>query len=255
MKDETQTLPDDPALLKQMLLDERLKIIELTEQYQHLLEQFRLAQQKRFGASSEGHPGQGELFNEAEAELEQPEPEEKPTTSPRKQPKRKPLPKDLPREVVVHDIPEEDKVCACCNGALHKIGEDKSEKLEFIPAQVKVIEHIRPKYACRACENDGTQNKIKQAPVPASIIPKGYATPSLLSQIITSKYQYGLPLYRQESMFKQYGIDLSRKTMAQWMIKSQLALQILYERLREILLQQTVLQADDRFIRNEFGQL
>jgi transposase len=146
---------------------------------------------------------------------------------------------------VVHDIPEEDKVCACCNGELHKIGEDKSEKLEFIPAQVKVIEHVRPKYACRACEKDGTQNKIKQAPVPASIIPKGYATPSLLSQIITSKYQYGLPLYRQEAMFKQYGIDLSRKTMAQWMIKSQLALQILYERLREILLQQSVIQADE----------
>jgi hypothetical protein len=67
----------------------------------------------------------------------------------------------------------------------------------------------------------------------------------LISQIIISKYQYGLPLYRQESMFRQYGIDLSRKTMAEWMIKSQLALQILYERLREILLQQSVIQADE----------
>jgi transposase len=236
-------LPNDVEQLKQIILRQQSRL-------NYLEEQFRLAQQNRFGASSEGHPGQGELFNEAEAELETPEPEqaapeEKPTTSPRKQPKRKPLPKNLPREVVVHDIPEEDKVCACCNGALHKIGEDKSEKVEFIPAQVKVIEHIRPKYACRACEKDGTQNRIKQAPVPPSIIPKGYATPSLLSQIITSKYQYGLPLYRQEAMFKQYGIDLSRKTMAQWMIKSQLALQILYERLREILLQQSVIQADE----------
>lgn len=236
-------LPNDVEQLKQIILRQQSRL-------NYLEEQFRLAQQKRFGVSSEGHPGQGELFNEAETELETPEPkqaapEEEPTKSPRKQPKRKPLPKDLPREVVVHDIPEEDKVCVCCNGALHKIGEDKSEKLEFIPAQVKVIEHIRPKYACRACEKNGTENTIKQAPVPASIIPKGYATPSLLSQIITSKYQYGLPLYRQESMFKQYGIDLSRKTMAQWMIKSQLALQILYERLREILLQQSVIQADE----------
>jgi len=209
-----------------------------------LEEQFRLAQQKRFGASSEGHPGQGELFNEAEAEVEHPEPRQTDPVT-RNRPKRKPLPKDLPREVVVIDIADEDKVCACCNGELHKIGEDKSEKLEFIPAKVKVIETVRPKYACRACEKVGTQNKIKQAPVPVSIIPKSYATPSLLSQIITSKYQYGLPLYRQESMFKQYGIDLSRKTMAQWMIKSQLALQILYERLREILLQQSVIQADE----------
>jgi len=232
---------------QQRITELERQLEQLQNRNQFLEEQFRLAQQKRFGTSSEGHPGQGELFNEAEAELEQPEPEPKdePITPRRKQPKRKPLPKELPREVVVHDIPEEDKVCACCNGELHKIGEDKSEKLEFIPAQVKVIEHVRPKYACRACEKDGTQNKIKQTPMPASIIPKGYATPSLLSQIITSKYQYGLPLYRLESMFKPCGIDLNRKTMAQWMIKSQLALQILYERLREILLQQSVIQADE----------
>jgi transposase len=231
-------LPNDIEQLKQIVLRQQSRL-------NYLEEQFRLAQHKQFGGSSEGHPGQGELFNEAEAEVEQPEAEEKPTGDTRKKPQRKPLPKDLPREVVVIDISDEDKVCACCNGELHKIGEDKSEKLEFIPAQAKVIETVRPKYACRACEKDGTSNTIKQAPVPTSIIPKGYATPSLLSQIITSKYQYGLPLYRQEAMFKQYGIDLSRKTMAEWMIKSQLALQILYERLRETLLQQAVIQADE----------
>jgi transposase len=234
------SLPDDPAILKQLLS-------QVMARNTFLEEQFRLAQQKQFGASSECHPGQGELFNEAEVEVEPHETElgQEANKHPRNKPKRKALPKDLPREVVVIDIAEEDKICACCNGELHKIGEDKSEKLEFIPAKVKVIETVRPKYACRACEKDGTQNQIKQAPVPASIIPKGYATPSLLSQIITSKYQYGLPLYRQESLFKQYGIDLSRKTMAEWMIKSQLALQILYERLREILLQQSVIQADE----------
>ncbi len=95
---------------------------------------------------------------------------------------------------------------------LHKIGEDKAEKLEFIPAQVKVIEHIRPKYACRHCEKTGVKNTIKQAPVTVSPIPKGIATSSLLSQLVTSKYQYGLLLYRQESMFKQYDIALSRQT-------------------------------------------
>jgi transposase len=123
------------------------------------------------------------LFNEAEAEVEQLEIESEQETIEytRNKPKRKPLPKDLPREVVVIDIADEDKVCACCNGELHKIGEDKNEKLEFIPAKVKVIETIRPKYACRACKKDGTQNQIKQAPVTASIIPKGYATPRLLS--------------------------------------------------------------------------
>jgi transposase len=85
---------------------------------------------------------------------------------------------------------------------LHQIVEDTSEKLEIIPAQVKVIVNVRPKYACQAYEKNGTSNKIKQAPVQAIVIPKGYTTQSLLSQIITSKYQFGLPLYRQNAMFK-----------------------------------------------------
>lgn len=233
--------------LHQRIAELEKENMRLDRRNQFLEEQFRLAQQKQFGASSEGYPSQGELFNEAEELVEQSEvePEQEEISYTRSKAKRKPLPKDLPREVVIHDIADEDKVCDCCQGELHCIGEDKNEKLEFIPAKVKVIEHVRPKYACRACEKDGIPNHIKQAPVPNSVIPKGYATPSLLAQIITSKYQYGLPLYRQEAMFKQYGIELSRKTMADWMIKSADILQILYDRLRQILLQQSVIQADE----------
>lgn len=103
------------------------------------------------------------------------------------------------------------------------MGEERSEQLEFIPAQVKVIEHIRPKYGCRHCERQGTEVKIRIAPVPSSPIPKSIATPSLLAQVITSKYQYALPLYRQEQMFGQLDIDLNRKTLAQWMIRVQIS--------------------------------
>lgn len=248
MTDETLTLPNDTKTLQEMVLALQSQVQHLQDEKQQLIEQFRLAQQKRFGASSEGHPGQGELFNEAEAEVEQSAPkqaEQETIEYTRNKPKRKALPKDLPREVVIHDLADEDKVCACCHGELHKIGEDKSEKLEFIPAQVKVIEHVRPKYACRACEKDGISNSIKQAPLPNSVIPKGYATPSLLSQIVTSKYQYGLPLYRQEAMFKQYGVELSRQTMADWIIKTAKLLEPLVERWRELLLQQSVIQADE----------
>jgi len=233
----------DTQLLQRVVELEAL-LAEKDAKIAFLEEQFRLAQQKRFGASSEGHPGQGELFNEAEAEHAV-EVEQETIEYTRNKAKRQPLPENLPREVIVHDIADADKICACCNGELHKIGEDTSEKLEFIPAQVKVIEHVRPKYACRACEKDGTSNNIKQAPVPNSVIPKGYATPSLLSQIITSKYHYGLPLYRQETMFKQYGIELSRKTMADWIIKTATLLEPLYERLHELILQQPVIQADE----------
>lgn len=242
---DTHSLPGDPKTLQDMVLALQSQVQQLQEEKQQLLEQFKLAQQKQFGASSEGHPGQGELFNEAEENVELVTAEQETIAYTRNKPKRKPLPKDLPREVIIHDIADEDKMCDCCHGELHKIGEDKSEKLEFIPAQVKVIAHVRPKYACRACEKDGVSNSIKQAPVPNSVIPKGYATPSLLSQIVTSKYQYGLPLYRQEAMFKQYGIELSRKTMADWIIKCAKLLEPLYERLHALLLQQSVIQADE----------
>lgn len=162
------------AELEQQLSDERELTSQLTSRNHYLEEQFRFAQQKRFGASSEGYSGQGELFNEAEAlVVEASESEQENISYTRNKPKRKPLLEGLPREVIVHDIPESEKVCDCCSGELHKLGEDKSEKLEFIPAQVKVIEHIRPKYGCRACEKHGTHSQIKQAPVPQSVIPKG----------------------------------------------------------------------------------
>lgn len=108
---------------------------------------------------------------------------------------------------------------------------------------------MRPKYSCRTCEQQGTEVKIKIAPQPPSPIPKGIATPSLLSQIITSKYQYGLPLYRQESLFKQYGIELSRKTMADWVLQCGKLLAPLYERLKQQLLQQAVTQADETTVK------
>jgi transposase len=122
------------------------------------------------------------LFNEAEELVEQAvDVDEETITYTRHKAKREKISSDIPRERVIYDISDKDKICDGCQHALHPIGEDTSEKLEFIPAQVKVIVNVRPKYACKACEKNGTSNTIKQAPVPASIIPKGYATPSLLS--------------------------------------------------------------------------
>ncbi len=257
----TQPLSNDPKALQQLVVSlqnalnntqEKLgrteaALVQSELERQSLLEQFRLAQHKRFGKSAEGHSGQGELFNEAEAEVDKvtDEPQTEQISYTRNKPKRKPLPKDLPREVIVHDLPEADKICDCCGGELHKMGEACSERLEFIPAQIKVIEHVRPKYSCRHCEKTGTKVGIKIQPVPPSPIPKSIATPSLLAQIITSKYQYGLPLYRQESLFKQYGIELGRKTMADWMLKCSVLLEPLYLKLKQIQLAQPVLHADE----------
>jgi len=261
MKMASDTLPQDTKTLQDIVLDLQFKLSEkdsdlvnkdleitsLKQQYQNILEQFRLAQQKQFGKSSEANIAQLLLFNEAEqiAEEDLGSVEEETVSYTRRKPKRKPLPKDLPRETIVHDLPEEDKVCNDCGHELHKMGEDKSEQLEFIPAQVKVIEHIRPKYSCRSCEQQGLKSNIKIAPVPVSPIPKSFATPSLLSQIITSKYQYALPLYRQQSLFKQYGIELSRKTMSSWLLTITPLLMRIVDRLRLIQLLQNVIHADE----------
>ena len=145
------------------------------------------------------------------------------------------IPDDIPRERIIHDIADEDKFCDSCKHPLHQIGEDTNETIEFIPVQIKVIVNVRPKYACKACEQQGTKNQIKQAPVPPSVIPKGYATPSLISQIITSKYQYG--------------IELCRQTMSKWMIKRGKLFEILYDRMKQILLEQPVIFSDDTTVK------
>jgi transposase len=253
MKTTIESLPDDPKQLKALLLNERRRLCQqeienqhLRTQNQYLLEQFRLAQQKQFGQSSEAHPDQGELFNEAEQILDaEVEPAKESAPSTRRQPKRQALPKDLPREVRVVDISDDEKHCDCCGHDLHKMGEKTSEQLQFVPAEVKVIKTIRPQYSCRHCENTATKVQIKIAPVPLTPIPKSIATPSLLSQIITSKYQYSLPLYRQETLFKQHGIELNRKTMSEWMVKSATLFKPIIDYLHQQLLKQPVVQADE----------
>ena len=108
---------------------------------------------------------------------------------------------------------------------------------------------MRPKYACRHCERHATQTPIVIAPVPVNPIPKSIATPSLLSQIIVHKYQFALPLYRQETLFKQYGIELSRKTLSSWMLRCAELLEPLMSQLKQHLRQQPVIHADETTVK------
>jgi transposase len=168
-----------PLLLEQAILLDK-KDSELTQwqsKYQLILEQWRLAQQKQFGKSAEVSPGQGESFDESATDTTEDrsdvEPDTQTVSYTRTKPKRKSLPKDLPRETVVVDLAEAEKTCSCCQSELHRIGEYTSEKLEFLPAQLKVIETVRPKYACRQCEKIEVKKTIKQPATPPSIISKG----------------------------------------------------------------------------------
>lgn len=241
-----EQLPDDIEALKEIIFSQRSEIHLKNQKIQYLLEQFTLLRHKQFAASSEASPDQISLFDEAEQEqLSAENPTQIVAEHARKKPVRKPLPKDLPRETVVVDLSEEEKMCDCCGGALHEMGKETREQLEFIPAQVKVIETVRLKYSCRRCDQEGTEGQIKIAPAPTSPIPKGIATASLLAYILISKYQYALPLYRLEQMFANYGIEISRKTMADWVIRCAELLRPLFDYLKDTQLQQPILHADE----------
>jgi transposase len=149
------------------------------------------------------------------------------------------LPEDLPREQLTIDIPDDDKVCNCgCE--LQRIGEDKSEKLDIIPTKLRIIEIIRPKYACRACEEG-----VHQSPMPKTAIPKGIPTPGTLAHVILSKYEDHLPLYRQESMLKRMGVEIPRNTLCDWVMKCSKLLTPLYELIKDDLLEAKYMQVDE----------
>lgn len=212
MKTTTCQLPNDIDALKN-------KVRELEEKNRLLTEQVYQLVHRHFGRTTEKYqPNQLDLFfDEAEqAAVAQDESEavEVPAHS-RKKRGRVALSKDLPRVEVIHELAEGEQVCDNDGHALHKIGEETSEQLEIIPAKVRVIRHIRYKYACRHCEQT-----IKMAPLPKQPIPKSIASPGLLAHVAVSKYQDALPLYRQEAIIKRYGIELPRATLANWMIKA-----------------------------------
>src|SRR6266567_3124250 len=121
---------------------------------------------------------------------------------------RQGLPEHLPREDVEIDV--DGRVCPCCGGALHSIGETVSEMLDYVPARLRVIRICRPRYGCRAC---GT---IHQAAAPERPIAKGMASPSLLAHVLVSKYCDHTPLYRQSQIFARHGVEIERSTLANW---------------------------------------
>ena len=141
---------------------------------------------------------------------------------------RKPLPDHLPRIEVVHDLPEDQKVCAC-GACLKRIGEEVSEKLDYVPAIMQVERHIRPKYACPASDGEEGMPVVRIAPMLPQIIPKGLATVSLLAQVITAKFVDAMPFYRQTKQFARLGVDVPRHSMSGWAMAVAKALEPLHE--------------------------
>jgi transposase len=244
----TDTLPKDIQALQRLILEYDSKIRVLEEENQFL-------KQKIFGRNSEkrteAERRQLYLFNEAEAvsaeAAEETEPDEivVPAHTRTKPRGRKPLPAHLPRVEVVHDVTEEEKRCGC--GTLKsRIGEESSERLDIVPAQIRVIRDIRPKYACRVCEgvaDDGPTVVI--APVAPYLIPKGIATAGLLAHVLTAKFVDALPFYRQAKQFERLGVELSRTTMCGWAMQVAERSQPVMEQLREQIRAGPLLRCDE----------
>jgi len=227
----TAELPTDPAELRAFALacQSELKAAEFAVQYKALeIEKlkFQIAKLRRmqFGRSSERisrqiaqlelrleelEAGAAEEAAKAEAEAEAAEPAA--PVRERSKPKRKPLPEHLPRQDIVHQ-PAADGACPCpdCGKGMATLGEDVTEVLDYVPGHFQVIRHVRPKYACTACD------AITQAPAPATPTPRGRATPGTLSHLLVAKYCDHLPLYRQSEIYARQGIELDRSTLSDW---------------------------------------
>jgi len=215
-------------------LKQRIKLLE---------EYIRLQNQQKYGSSSEkDSSGQGQLFNEAEDSCDSTD-EDAAISVPahtRKKKKRVSIPVDLPREDIVHDLPESEKVCPHDGTELTYIGDETSEQLDIEPAKIKVLRHLRRKYACPCCEKH-----LITAPKPAQPIEKSIASPGLLAYVTVAKYVDALPLYRQINIFKRIGVELDRTTLANWMIRMGGLIQPLINLMRETCAEQSVLHMDE----------
>jgi transposase len=220
-------LPDDAGALKEIIASQLSQQEKYEERIDYLEQMVRLLQNEIFGRKSERHIlpdyNQQQLFDLIEApETDHRICEDKIVIAEhaRKKRGRKPLPADLPRVDVIHDLPEVEKHCDC-GAVLSCIGQDVSEKLDYVPARLRVIRHVRYKYACKNCEGVESEGPtVKIAPAPVQLIPKSIASEGLIAHLVVSKFADGLPLYRQQKIFGRLGIELSRATMANWVVKA-----------------------------------
>ena len=148
------------------------------------------------------------------------------------------LPLHLPRVDIT--IAPEDTDCPCCKTPMHVIGEEKSERLDVIPAQFRVIVTHRPKYACRACEQ-----AVVQAPAPERLIKSGLPTEAMVAYVLAAKYAWHLPLYRQAQILLSQGIAIERATLAFWVGYAAAELKPLYLRLRALILGSVKIAVDE----------
>lgn len=231
-------------------LEAKLKHADLKREYL----EFQIEKLRRmlFGKRSEKIPARSddllqlEFFEEAKKEIETEEVETETITYDRKKRRqeRRPIPEDIHREQVIVDVDSRLRVCPDCGDEMECFGHDVCEELEYIPALLYIIEYVLKKYACKRCES-----AVVQAPRPPRPIPKARPGPGLLAYILVSKYQDHLPLHRQERIFGRHGMELSRKTLCDWVQKMAELLQPIVEAMKRTVLSAKVVQVDETPVR------
>ena len=272
--DAATTLPDDPALLKQLVMQHRAELVRRNT----LIEQIRREAAERIQAMQELHkaemdailrrfygprcerfdPRQLLLFGLAVAQdlpVDHKAVEavtgQKLTTRRINHHRhgRQQLPAHLPRIEILHDLAGEQKKCPCCGEVRQHIGSEVSEQLEFVTASFQVLKHIRHKYACKICsEGCGTCDghaHIEIATKTPQPIEKGLPGPGLLAHVIVSKLADHLPLYRLEKIFGRHGVDISRSTMCAWMLSAGELIRPLTDLMAKRVRQSRVVHTDD----------
>ena len=247
-------LQAENAMLRAQLAERDAALEVATAQIEALSFNLAVLKRRQFGQSSEKLAAEIEQLelrledleeNRAEQSAKAPpaKPEPYAPAKSRKPALRKPLPPHLPRETVVH---EPEILCVCQNGdrsKLARLGEDVTEVLEKIPARLKVIRHVRPRYACRKCEG------VFQAPAPDLPIERGRPGPGLIANVAVSKFCDGLPLHRQSGILEREGVEIDRATLADWMGRAAWWLAPLAALIGQYVMGQPVLHTDDTTIK------
>jgi transposase len=261
MNSASEPLPNDVAALHVMLVAawaerdaERAEKAQLAAECNQLASQndrlrhlIRQLQRLQFGRRSEKlDPNQLNLaledieqaIAETKAEKEKANPAFKRARTETRRAGRGSLPEHLPRVEVI--IEPENTACRCCGGAMQVIGEDRSSRLDVIPAQYRVLVTRRPKYACRTC-----QERVVQAAAPARLIAGGLPTERLIAQVLVAKYADHCPLYRQAQILARQGIAIDRSTLAFWVGYAAAEIKPLWRLMRAELLRSTKLFVDE----------
>ncbi len=233
-------LPDDPAQLKAMLIAERAHS-------ERLEEIIKAMQRHRFGRCAEtlsedqlllGLEDVEQTAAATEAADESKYLAKRTAALAKRRANRGALPLHLPRIEILCEL--DDKICPCCRNLLHQIDEDRSERLDIVPAQFRVLVTCRPRYACRTCED-----VVIQAAAPARLIEGGLPTETTVAQVLVSKFADHLPLYRQSQIYARQGVRLDRSTLADWVGRAAFHLRPIHERLLTILRASPKLFADE----------